>query len=694
MATETQTATASLTLTNKATGQAVTVPIDPTHNVVVAAHIKPLLVTPENPPPASEADKVGLMFYDAGFTNTVACRSKISEVGGQTGGLTYRGYAIEDLTAHASFTEVAYLLIYGELPNRAQFDKWQRQLLRHTYLHRELERQLQTFRWDSHPMGMLIAGLASLSTFHPEANPALVGDALYVSGPREQYLEYYKVGTLQSAAPSPAEVRDYVRTKQVYRILGKLPTIAANVYRHREGRPYNHPMPNPRSYTENFLYMIDRLNEDDYVPDPELVAVLDKAFILLAEHGSSCSTIAMRHLISSGVDPFTALSGACGTLFGERKASEVVRMLEEIGSVEKIDAYLTAVKRKKSIVPTVSRATTAVPTFESPRGIPAPSGPTLLQGFGHRVVKGTDPRVKLMKDLTLQTFKHIHGADPYSPSNHLVYLALELESRALADEYFASRKLGVNIDYWTAILLHTFGFPKDMFAVLLAIPRSVGYLAHALESVDDKEYKIFRPRQVYHGDTLRAYVPLHERATGDAESVHDALAAVSVRSNPAAQLRRSLNEATTLREVNALIEQTRASITQITQDLSGALEATGGDRAVSPPSPAPAGSASPPGSNRPTPRLLRRLLSTLQRPAQPAAAAIPEPASPTGSARNLMPEEQVSQLENLPERLNASQAELRELLDVQRELLKMQANLKAGQHISDSVDLAAFERLK
>ncbi|ORZ40910.1 citrate synthase-like protein [Catenaria anguillulae PL171] len=522
----------SVTLTNAQTGQSVDIPIDANHPIIPAAHLKQLHVLPANPPPAGPTDTVPLCLYDPGFSNTVACRSRISHVSGKTGQLLYRGFEIEDLYEHSSFTEVAYLLIHGDLPTKPQFDHWQRQLLRHTYLHSELERQLATFRWDAHPMGMLIAALSSLSSFHPEANPALVGDALYTAGPREQYVPFYKLGSLHATeGPTATQVRDHVRNKQVYRILGKLPTIAANVFRHREGRPYNHPMPSPRSITENFLYMLDKLNEPDYVPDRVLVQLLDKAFILLAEHGSSCSTITMRHLVSSGVDPFTATSGACGALFGERKSSEVIRMLEHIGTPDGIANYLDMVKQKKSL-PHLPRAPTSVPTAEAPKGIPIPSAPLKLQGWGHRIYKGPDPRVRLMRDLTLKCFQHVYRADPEAPSTHLVYLALQLEKAVLADEYFMARKIFPNIDFWTAILFHTMGFPRDMFAVLMTIPRSAGYLAHFIECVSAKE-QIYRPRQVYLGETLRDYVPVGERGeattpTGSAAAAADQSDAKSI----------------------------------------------------------------------------------------------------------------------------------------------------------------------
>ncbi|KAI9221084.1 citrate synthase-like protein [Blastocladiella britannica] len=726
----------TLTLTNTATGQAVKVPIDSAHGVIAAAAVKPLLVRTTNP--ASD-EGAPLSLYDPGFTNTVAFRSRISRVDGTSGTLTYRGYTIEDLVAHASFTEVAYLLIHGDLPSAREYEAWQRQLLRHTYLHSELERQMLTFRWDAHPMGMLIAGLSALSSFHPEANPALVGDSLYVSGPREQLVPYYKLGGVTSSNGPEAEVtaldvRDHVRVKQVYRILGKLPTIAANVFRHREGRPYNHPMPSPRSLTENFMYMLDKLNEEEYVPDKTLVSILDRAFILLAEHGSACSTVAMRHLVSSGVDPFTATAGACGTLFGERKAGEVVRMLQTIDTVADVLPYLDAVKHKRAtfdradgngngtgVAPALSRATTALPTPETPKGIPVPTAPLKLMGFGHRIYKVPDPRVAIMRDLVLECYRHIYHQDPETQvSGHLVHLGFKLEEAVGNDGWFTGRKIFANIDFYTGLLLHTMGFPHDMFPVIMAIPRSTGYLAHFMECVDAKE-PIYRPRQVYTGSQQRPYVPLGERvplsptlsASAPLSAVHaassssamaadgaaaatpaaavtgadDGLDAISVRSNPAAQLRRSLHEAATPQDVAALIEQTRARISALAEEVAGELDrAAGGpsSSAVGTPTPSLAGGDAATSGN--TPKLLRRLVSAVQMRVKKNGGGPSSP--PLASA--VSAEMQVAQMERIGER----SLELRELLDVQREMLKVRANLARGSHVTDEVDLSAFARLE
>jgi len=333
--------------------------------------------------PASIFKQAGVAVYDPGYLNTAVCRSKVCYIDGDNGILRYRGYPIEQLAEHSTFLEVAYLIIYGELPTPTEYQHWQQKIMTHTYLHENLLQLMKSFRYDAHPMGMLISTMAAMSTFHPEANPALQGPDIYKN--------------------------PHMRNKQIFRILGKLPTVAACAYRHRIGRPYNYPSSEPLSYTENFLYMLDRLSEPHYKPDPRLARALDVLFIIHADHELNCSTAAMRHLGSSLVDPFTAVSGAAGALFGPLHggANEaVLRMLESIGSIEKIPAYIEAVKQKKK----------------------------LLFGFGHRIYKNYDPRAKILKRYLDEVYS-ITGKNP------LLDVAYELERIALSDEYFVSRKL-------------------------------------------------------------------------------------------------------------------------------------------------------------------------------------------------------------------------------------------------------------
>jgi citrate synthase len=291
-------------------GQSVEIPV--VNNSIPATYFSKLRLPQTTPP--SQGDTVPLRLYDPGFKNTAVCNTKISRVD-PNGSLLYRGYDIETLFENSSFLETAYLLIFGNLPNREQLDEFNNGVLGHTYLHAEMERQMLTFRYDAHPMGMLIATVASLSTFTPDANPAIrSSENLYMLPKSTSTDEDKKQFDFAMAN----------RLKVMYRALGKVPTIAAAVYRHRLGRNYNHPMYNSTSYCENLLYMMDKLNEPDYKPNPKIVKILDKLFIVLAEHGVNCSTVMMRHLASSGVDPYTALSGTAGALFGERKSYIVI----------------------------------------------------------------------------------------------------------------------------------------------------------------------------------------------------------------------------------------------------------------------------------------------------------------------------------------------------------------------------------
>eukprot|EP01027_Heterolobosea_sp_BB2_P015073 GEZU01021596.1.p1 GENE.GEZU01021596.1~~GEZU01021596.1.p1 ORF type:complete len:464 (+),score=160.99 GEZU01021596.1:435-1826(+) len=389
--------------------------------------------------------------FDPGFMNTAVCESRITFIDGDKGILRYRGYNIEDLAMNSTFMEVAFLLINGALPTKKQLDFWNMRISRHTYLHENLIQLLKTFRYDAHPMGMLISSIAALSTFFPDANPALQGTTLYKS--------------------------EATRNKQIFRILGKVPTIAACAYRHRIGRPYNQPN-NELSYTENFLYMLDHLNED-YRPHPTLSRALDILFILHADHELNCSTAAMRHLSSSDVDPYTALAGAAGALYGPLHGGAcqaVLQMLESIGKKENIPKFIEDVKNKKA----------------------------MLMGFGHRIYKSYDPRAKIVKQLAEQVFALL-GKEP------LIEVAKELESIALSDEYFITRKLYPNVDFYTGLIYKAMGFPTDYFPVLFAIPRTAGWLAHWVESLNDKSTKIYRPRQIYLGHGERRYVKIDYR---------------------------------------------------------------------------------------------------------------------------------------------------------------------------------------
>jgi citrate synthase len=317
--------------------------------------------------------------------------------------------------------------------------------MHHTYIHESLTRLMQAFRYDAHPMSMLISSLAALRSFHPES------------------IRYGEPEVLQ---------------KQIWRILGKLPTIAAFAYRHRIGRPVNYPDAT-RGYTGNFLYMLDFMNERNYEVNPVLARALDVLFILHADHEQNASTSAMRAIGSTGVDPYSAMAGAAAALFGPAHggANEaVVRMLSEIGDVKEIPAFIERVKNRE----------------------------VRLMGFGHRVYKNYDPRARIIKRIADEVFE-VTGANP------LLDIALELEKIALNEDYFVERNLYPNVDFYSGIIYQAMRFPVDMFPVLFAIPRASGWLSQWIEHINDEEQAIARPRQIYLGEEKRDYVPMEER---------------------------------------------------------------------------------------------------------------------------------------------------------------------------------------
>jgi len=396
-----------------------------------------------------------LRTYDPGYGSTVAATSRITYIDGPKGHLRYRGYPIEQLAEKSSFMEVAYLLLYGDLPSKNQLSYFSSRIMRHTFVHEDLKTMMKSFRYDAHPMGMLVSSMAAMSTFHPEANPALAGQDVYNN--------------------------KKLRNKQIHRIVGSIPTVAAYSYRHRIGRPYPDPpaLEKGMSYAENFLYMLDML-DTNHRPHPKLAKALDVLFILHADHELNCSTSAMRHLASSGVDVYTSVAASVGALYGPRHggANEaVVRMLERIGTKENIPKFIEGVKSRKE----------------------------KLMGFGHRVYKNYDPRARIVRKIANEVFG-VTGKEP------LIEVAAELERVALNDEYFIKRKLYPNVDFYSGLIYKSMGFPTDMFPVLFAIPRTVGWLSHWSEFLDDPENKIVRPRQVYLGPDTRDYVPVSGRA--------------------------------------------------------------------------------------------------------------------------------------------------------------------------------------
>jgi citrate synthase len=387
----------------------------------------------------------GLMTYDPAFMNTASCRSSITYIDGDKGILRYRGYPIEALAEKCSFMEVAYLLLFGDLPAEPQLKAWIYEITHHTMLHESTKKFMEGFRYDSHPMAMFVSTVAALSSIYPDAKHVLDADN---------------------------------RMLQIKRLIGKVPSIAAMSYRHNEGLPYVYP-DNDFNYTENFMNMLWKKVEPKYVANPILSRALDILFILHADHEQNCGTNAMRAVGSAQTDPYLSMASAAAALAGPLHGGaneEVLRMLDEIGSKDKIPAYIKRVKE----------------------------GQIKLMGFGHRVYKNYDPRAKIIKWTSERVFE-VTGRNPK------LDIALELERIALEDEYFVKRKLYPNVDFYSGIMYQAMGFKPEMFTVLFAIPRTVGWLAQWQEMITDPEQKIARPRQIYTGEAEREFVAIGKR---------------------------------------------------------------------------------------------------------------------------------------------------------------------------------------
>jgi len=391
------------------------------------------------------AEDFGLMTYDPAFMNTASCRSSITFIDGDKGILRYRGYPIEQLAEKCTFLEVAYLILFGELPTQPQLKQWVADITHHTMLHETTKNFLEGFRWNAHPMGMLCSTVAALSTVYPEARHVLDAEN---------------------------------RKLQIMRLIGKMPTIAAYTYRHSLGFPYVYP-DNDLSYAENFMNMLWKMVEPKYMANPTMARALDILFILHADHEQNCSANTMRAVGSSQADPFLSTAAAAAALSGPLHGGaneEVLRVLDEIGSKDKVPAYIEKVK----------------------------AGQFKLMGFGHRIYKNYDPRARIIKWAADQVFE-VTGRNPK------LEIALELERIALEDEYFVKRKLYPNVDFYSGIIYQAMGFKPEMFTVLFAIPRTAGWLAQWQEMIVDPEQKIARPRQVYTGQAARDFVPLEKR---------------------------------------------------------------------------------------------------------------------------------------------------------------------------------------
>ena len=394
----------------------------------------------------SGADDFGLMAYDPAFLNTANCKSAITFIDGDKGILEYRGYPIEQLAEKSSYLEVAYLVMNGELPTKAQFDDFVHVITHHTYVHENVKSFMSGFRYDAHPMAMLASTVAALSAFYPEAK----------------------------------HVKDrQTRRIQMMRLIAKMPTIAAFSYRHTTGLPYVYPE-NELGYTENFFTMVKQIGDRRFKANKTLVKALDVLFILHADHEQNCSTTSTRVVGSSEVDPYSAVAAGVTALYGPLHggANEaVLRMLREIGDVKKVPEFIKKVKEGND---------------------------TKLMGFGHRVYKNYDPRAKVIKRTCDEVFE-VTGRNP------LLDIAVELERIALQDEYFIKRKLYPNVDFYSGLIYEAMGFPVDMFPVLFAIPRTVGWVSQWEEMITDNEQKIARPRQIFTGAKKRDYVPVEKR---------------------------------------------------------------------------------------------------------------------------------------------------------------------------------------
>jgi citrate synthase len=425
----------SLTITDHRTGKTYEIPI--TDGTIRAMDLRQIKTGP---------DDFGLMSYDPAFQNTASCRSAITEIDGEQGVLNYRGYPIESLAEKSTYLETAYLILHGELPSRKQHDEWDYNITHHTMLHENIKKFIDGFRYDAHPMGMLVSTVAAMSTFYRDASD--------ITNARS-------------------------RREQQYRLLAKVPTLAAFAYRHSVGLPFAYP-DNELSYTGNFLNMLFKMTEVKYRPNPVIERAIDVLFILHADHEQNCSTSAMRGVGSSHVDPYSAVAAAIAALYGPLHggANEMVlRMLNEIGTKSRVPEYIRRVK----------------------------SGEVKLIGFGHRVYKNYDPRARIIKKIADQVFE-VMGRNP------LLDIALELERIALQDDYFVTRRLYPNVDFYSGLIYQSLKFPVEMFPVLFAIPRTVGWLAQWEEMLLDPEQKIARPRQIYTGRDRREYVPMEERA--------------------------------------------------------------------------------------------------------------------------------------------------------------------------------------
>ena len=424
----------TLSITDNRTGKTYEVPIE--HDTIPAMSLRQIKIKDQD---------FGMMSYDPAYKNTASTRSTITFIDGDLGILSYRGYPIQQLAEKSTFLEVAYLIMWGELPTKQELAEWVFEITHHTFLHENLRALMESFRYDANPMGQFVSSVAALSTFYPEAYEVLDPEA---------------------------------RRRQIVRLIAKVPTIAAISYRHSRGLPYVYP-DNDLSYAGNFVSMMYKMSEAKYKPDPVIERALDLLFVLHADHEQNCSTSTMRAIGSSQADPYSSLAGAAAALSGPLHGganAAVLRMLNEIGDAKRVPEYAEKVKQ----------------------------GEFRLMGFGHRVYKNYDPRAAIIKQAADEVFE-VTGRSP------LLDIAVELEKTALEDDYFVSRKLYPNVDFYSGIIYQALGIPTEMFPVMFAIGRTAGWLAQWQEMLQDDEQKIARPRQLYLGADERDYTPINKR---------------------------------------------------------------------------------------------------------------------------------------------------------------------------------------
>ncbi len=393
---------------------------------------------------------LGIFTFDPGYGETASCESKITYIDGDLGVLLYRGYPIEELAEHASFIEVAYLLLNGELPNGPELADFDNSVRRHTMLHEQLRRFFEGFRRDAHPMAVLCGVVGALSAFYH--------DSLDITNPEHRRIS-------------------------AFRLIAKLPTIAAWTYKYSIGQPFVYPR-NDLAYAENFLYMMNAVPAEPHTVSPVLAQAMDRILTLHADHEQNASTSTVRLAGSTGANPFACIAAGIASLWGPAHggANEaVLKMLGEIGSVKAIPEFLAKVKDRNSNV--------------------------RLMGFGHRVYKNYDPRAKIMQRTCYEVLDELGIKD-----DPLLDLAMALEKIALEDDYFVSRRLYPNVDFYSGIILKAMGFPTHMFTVLFAVARTVGWISQWKEMIEDPSQRIGRPRQLYTGPVQRSYVPVEERA--------------------------------------------------------------------------------------------------------------------------------------------------------------------------------------